>query len=121
MRKERAGTIEWRQSGRDGIIELGLRRLAFHHMSRKRKPTSKSRHFLGTDSKEYKWRRAGVEERDFECVPVTTIGQPPAVAYWTSSESVLRIAGSAEPIMDDFVTTFLVHMFRMFRQVDWTD
>jgi len=119
MRKERAGAIQWTYDKRRGNIELGLRTLTFAQATKKNRQNSRSRRFQGSDNQEYKWRPTGPGERNLECLRVISNSQDILVAYWTFDDKTLRIPEAGEPIMDDLVTTFLLHFFRRCNRIDF--
>jgi len=114
-RYENAGSIEW-LSTYNIRLNMGLRSLHVEALTRRNKPTSRSRRFKALNNVEYKWRPADDEPMNLECMTVT--GRK-FVALYTNANNSMRVHPRGQGILDDIVISCLIHLYRRSKGVDF--
>ncbi|KAF9520400.1 hypothetical protein BS47DRAFT_1387423 [Hydnum rufescens UP504] len=107
MRKERAGAIQWSY---DKLQVEDAMKFSSPDPDAFKDRTIKSINGDPPDLGKGTWRH---------CLRVIPNSQDILVAYWTFDAKTLRIPDAGEPIMDDLVTTFLLHFFRRCNRIDF--
>ncbi|EJD01040.1 uncharacterized protein FOMMEDRAFT_147698 [Fomitiporia mediterranea MF3/22] len=103
-RWEIAGEIHWNNNF-TGEVKFGIYTLPLRDVRRRKKQSSKSRRFV-VNNAEYKWK---VKDNGRDLFCVNADGE--TVATWTEEILELRVAASAEDILDRLVVTCLVHIW----------
>ncbi|KAL5508358.1 hypothetical protein ACEPAH_5977 [Sanghuangporus vaninii] len=103
-RWEIAGEVHWANNF-SGQVQFGIHILRLQDVRRRKKQSSKSRRFVVNDS-EYKWK---IRDDGHGLFCVNSRGQ--TVASWTQETLELRVAPSAEDILDRLVVICLIHLW----------